>query len=65
MACCLQAQHTWSPLHALLQTMQDVSAEACGILAALAALPATDKRATLIQLIDRWRALKVRDFSAG
>ena len=38
---------------------RDVSAEAQGVLAALAALPAADKRATLIQLIDRWRALKV------
>lgn len=40
--------------------MQDVSSECRGMLAALAALPATDERATLIQLVDRWRALKVR-----
>lgn len=40
--------------------MQDVSAEGRGVLKALAAMPATDKRATLIQLVGRWRALKVQ-----
>lgn len=40
--------------------MRDVSAEGRGVLEALAAIPASDKRATLIQLVTRWRALQVR-----
>ncbi len=35
-----------------------MSGEARGVLAALAGMPAVDKRATLLQLIDMWRGLK-------
>ena len=51
--------------HPQRHAMQDVSAEGRGVLAALAAMPATDKRATLIQLVGRWRALKVQPQPAG
>lgn len=37
----------------------DVSREACAILNVLAATPGSEKRLTVIQLIDRWRSSKV------
>jgi hypothetical protein len=39
---------------------RDASAAACGALRTLAAWPAAEKRATLLQLLDKWRASKAR-----
>lgn len=41
--------------------LRDGSGEARGVLAALASTKAADKRATLLQLCDQWKALKSGD----
>ena len=43
-------------------TGTDITEEAKAVLNVLAAVPATEKRLTLIQLIDRWRSSKVQIF---
>ena len=40
-------------------TWRDITTEAHALVSVLASVPAQDKRLTLIQLIDRWRASKV------
>ena len=60
-ACSKQCDVCASPVG---PTRRDITAEAHALVSVLASVPAQDKRLTLIQLIDRWRASKVL-FSPG